>query len=243
LRSTASSVSSGGVTTARRPARQLVSSSAAGAGEGVSVSLPAENQGLGVSARGVPRLALTFDDGPDPVWTPLLLDMLRRHAARATFFVIAPLAMQAPALLARMLTEGHVVGLHCDEHRRHTECDRAWLERDTDRALHRLDRLGVTPRLWRTPWGDTAPWSDDVAHRRNLRIVGWTVDTHDWRGDRASEMFAATAADLGDGAVVLAHDGIGPGARRGDVRETLAYVELIVAQARDEGLELSPLRA
>jgi peptidoglycan/xylan/chitin deacetylase (PgdA/CDA1 family) len=192
---------------------------------------------------GVPRLALTFDDGPDPVWTPRLLDMLHRHAAHATFFPIAPRAVQAPALVARMLAEGHVVGLHCDEHRRHTECDRAWLEQDTDRALHRLDGLGVTPRLWRTPWGDTAAWTDDVARRRNLRIVGWTVDSHDWRGDRAAAMFAATAAGLRDGAVVLAHDGIGPGARRDHMGETLAYVELIVAHARAQGLELSPLRA
>ena len=61
-------------------------------------------------------LALTFDDGPDPVWTPRVLDALAACGARATFFPIAPRAERHPALIARMLADGHAVGLHCDEH-------------------------------------------------------------------------------------------------------------------------------
>ena len=89
--------------------------------------------------------------------------------------------------------------------------------------------------MWRTPWGDTAPWSADVAHANQLRIIGWTVDTHDWRGDTAEQMLArdeATSSD--DGAIVLAHDGIGPGARRADARETIAYVALVAELRRRE---------
>lgn len=186
-------------------------------------------------------LALTFDDGPDPVWTPRLLDALAAAGARATFFPIAPRAAAHPGLVARMLSDGHTVGLHCDEHVRHSTRDAAWGRADTARALRRLGDVGVAPTLWRTPWGDAAPWTSRVADEHGLRLVGWTVDTHDWRGDAAAEMLTATRSDLRPGAVVLAHDGIGPGARRQDARETVAYVPLVARHASEHGLVLSSM--
>ena len=186
-------------------------------------------------------IALTFDDGPDPVWTPRLLDLLAGIRARATFFVIAPSATRRPDLIARMTEEGHVVGLHCGEHVRHPSRDIAWGRNDTSQALARLSGLGVSPSLWRTPWGELAWWSGGVAREQHLRLVHWTVDTHDWRGDNARQMFETTRGRLDDGAIVLAHDGIGPGARRSDAAQTLGFVELAAEQARADGLELGAL--
>jgi len=186
-------------------------------------------------------MALTFDDGPDPVWTPRLLDLLACVRARATFFVIAPRAARRPDLIVRMADEGHAVGLHCGEHVRHPSRDIAWGRNDTSNALARLCELGVRPTLWRTPWGDLAWWSGRVASEQNLRLVHWTVDTHDWRGDDAGRMYKATRDRLEDGAIVLAHDGIGPGARRSDAAQTLGLVELAAEQARADGLELGAL--
>jgi peptidoglycan/xylan/chitin deacetylase (PgdA/CDA1 family) len=189
----------------------------------------------------VPALALTFDDGPDVRVTGDLLDLLGEAGAAATFFPIASRAAAEPDLVARMLAEGHTVGLHCEEHVRHRERDRDWCTRDTDTALQRLRRLGVNPRLWRTPWGDVAPWTPELAATRDLRLVGWTVDSHDWRGDSPTEMFASTRSGLADGAIVLAHDGIGPGARRSDARSTLDYARLVIGHARDSQLALEAL--
>ncbi len=186
-------------------------------------------------------MAITFDDGPDPVWTPRLLDLLARLGARATFFPIAPRAADQPDLIARILAEGHAIGLHCDEHVRHSTRDIDWGRRDTARALERLSALGVNPSLWRTPWGENAPWSEVVAKEFGLRIVGWTVDTHDWRGDPAADMFSASRESLCSRAIVLAHDGIGPGARRADAEETLEFVTLAAAHARRRGLKLEAL--
>jgi peptidoglycan/xylan/chitin deacetylase (PgdA/CDA1 family) len=175
------------------------------------------------------------------VWTPRLLALLAALDARATFFPIASRTAAHHDLILRMRTEGHSVGLHCDQHVRHSDRDLAWVRRDTRTALERLARVGVTPVYWRTPWGDLASWSPQVAVEHGLRLVGWTVDTHDWRGDSAKDMFDATRAAIEAGSVVLAHDGIGPGARRRDARETLHYVELIAAHALERGLRLEAL--
>ncbi len=186
-------------------------------------------------------IALTFDDGPDAEWTPRVLDALAAAGARATFFPIARRAAAQPALVARLIAEGHQVGLHCDEHVRHSTRDAAWARADTERALERLRSVGAAPRLWRTPWGDEAPWTHALAGEYGLRIVGWTADTHDWRGDTAQEMFDALRPRLQPGAIVLAHDGIGPGARRADAGETVAFVPLVARHARGLGLRMTSL--
>lgn len=189
----------------------------------------------------MPGLALTFDDGPDPVWTPRLLDALTALGARATFFPIARRAAAMPHLVARMLREGHTVGLHCDEHVRHSARGPDWLRADTRRALARLRRVGLVPSLWRVPWGAAAPWTAEVASENALALVGWSVDSHDWRGDRAQAMFTAARPDLRPGAIVLAHDGIGPGARRTGAAQTVALSRLIAGHARATGVALRAL--
>ena len=104
---------------------------------------------------------MTFDDGPDPIWTAKLLDRLRRLGARATFFPIAARAAAHPDLIARIIDEGHAVGLHCHEHVRHSERDVDWLREDTRVDLHladlstseRLARVGLTlPTPGRRTW-------------------------------------------------------------------------------------------
>jgi peptidoglycan-N-acetylglucosamine deacetylase len=184
---------------------------------------------------------LTFDDGPDPRWTWRLLDVLAAGDARASFFPIASRAAASPELMARMRTEGHQIGLHCNQHVRHSACTEAWLRADTESALERLASVGVAPTRWRTPWGDIAGFTSAVAQAHGLTVIGWTVDTHDWRGDSATTMFATTRERLTDTAIVLAHDGIGPGARREDPRETVAYVARVIEFARQAGLALESL--
>ena len=186
-------------------------------------------------------LALTYDDGPDPEWTPRLLEVLDRAGAKATFFPIAPRAAAQPEVVTRILAAGHAVGLHCHEHVRHGDRDHDWVRADTARALASLIALGVAPTLWRTPWGNTAPFTEEIAREHELRIVGWSVDTHDWRGDTADDMLTATRRGLQAGAVVLAHDGIGPGARRTDAAETVTYTELVADHARRSALRLEAL--
>lgn len=187
------------------------------------------------------RIFLTFDDGPDPTWTPLVLDALRRFRAKATFFVMAPLAVRFPRLIRRTTSAGHSVELHCAKHVRHTELTCSEVAADARSGLEDLGTLGVLPRLWRPPWGDVTPWTRAVAKDLGLELVTWTADTHDWRGDRSSEMLANVGPDLRPGAVVLMHDGIGPGARRSGCEETVDLIGKVVEQARSIGCEPCPI--
>jgi peptidoglycan/xylan/chitin deacetylase (PgdA/CDA1 family) len=188
-----------------------------------------------------PTVALTFDDGPDPAWTPIILHELRRLEAGATFFLIAPCAVANPHVVEAMVEAGHGVGLHCWDHVRHSARTRAEVERDTDRALAALAVLGAAPVLWRTPWGDTAPWTEEVARERGLELAGWTADSHDWRGDTAAEMLSGIEGDLAPGGIVLMHDGLGPGARRRDCLQTLRLLGPLCARIGAMGCIPAPL--
>jgi len=189
-----------------------------------------------VRTPGVATLALTFDDGPDPRWTPAVLDALRAAGARATFFVLGERVRRHPDVVRRTIAEGHEVGVHADRHTRHSELSADEGTADLDRALEALDGVGIRPAAWRTPWGTEAEWTRPLAAERGLDLVGWTADTHDWRGDRAPDMLAAIRSDLRDGAIVLAHDALGPGATRAGCEETVALVRPLVAAARERGL-------
>jgi peptidoglycan-N-acetylglucosamine deacetylase len=188
-------------------------------------------------------VALTYDDGPDPFWTELLLGELREHGARATFFVMTPRAVLGQALIEKMLADGHEIAFHCQQHRRHSELSEAQLEVELAKGLRQLDSVGVEPRAWRAPWGVETNVTRQLAARHGLQLWGWNLDSHDWRGDSARTMHGALVAQGGlrDGDVMLMHDGLGPGALRPDCAETLKLTRLLLTEAAREDLRLAPV--
>ncbi|HWH11882.1 MAG TPA: polysaccharide deacetylase family protein [Solirubrobacteraceae bacterium] len=184
-----------------------------------------------------PAVTMTFDDGPDPVWTPRVLRELADVRATATFFVITTRAAAHPHLIDAIRAAGHEIGLHCARHLRHTQTPRTVIEDDTAEALQTLSRLGQRPTRWRVPWGACADWTHLVAADHGLSITGWTADTHDWRGDPAAAMLDSVADDLSDQAIVLMHDGLGPGALRDGCRETVRLISPLVTAIRERGCE------
>lgn len=188
------------------------------------------------------EIFLTFDDGPDPIGTPGVLAALHRARASATFFVVTPQARRYPRLISEMQRAGHRIEFHCAEHIRHTERTCEEVEEDTRTGLRDLDALGIKPGLWRTPWGITMPWTDEVADQFEVELAHWTADTHDWRGDNAATMLKSIEPLLQPGAVILMHDGLGPGARRTDCEETAALIGPLVRRIRTLGCEPSPMK-
>jgi peptidoglycan/xylan/chitin deacetylase (PgdA/CDA1 family) len=183
-------------------------------------------------------VALTFDDGPDPVWTPLVLEALARARACATFFVVASRAARYPSFLSSMRERGHDVAYHCNEHVRHDAMTPAEIEADVASGFV---TLGQSVRYWRTPWGLVTPATEQVARRHHLGLVGWTADTEDWRGGTPDETLARVRGGIVPGAIVLMHDGVGPGARRDGCAGTVDLVGPLVALARSHGLEPATL--
>jgi peptidoglycan/xylan/chitin deacetylase (PgdA/CDA1 family) len=159
----------------------------------------------------------------------------------ATFFVLGERVAQHPALLGEIVAAGHDVQLHGHGHLRHPDCDRAAVAADLEAALAALGTAGVAPTRWRVPWGRLAPFSAELAAARGLALTGWTLDTRDWDGAPLQALRRRVEPGLADGGVVLAHDGIGPGALRQDAAATAALVVPLVDAARARGLEPGPL--
>lgn len=187
------------------------------------------------------KVALTFDDGPEPVWTPRVLDALADAGAKATFFVVAPLAERHPELLRRAVDEGHEISLHCSRHARHDRMGAAEILADAREGLRTLRWLGHEVKDWRAPWGVVTGDTAMVAEELGLRLVGWTADSEDWRGDTVDEMLGRLAPGIGAGAVVLMHDGIGQGALRDGCGQTVDLVAPLVSMAGFRNLTPVPL--
>jgi peptidoglycan/xylan/chitin deacetylase (PgdA/CDA1 family) len=119
------------------------------------------------------------------------------------------------------------------------------LSSDLDIGLSLLEGVGVRPHAWRAPWGVETDVTRILAAENDLRLWGWNVDTHDWRGDEVRRMYGALEAQGGlrAGDVILMHDALGPGARRSDCAETVALTELLLARAEADELEAATVSA
>lgn len=190
------------------------------------------------------RVHLSFDDGPDPQWTPRVAGELERLGVRGTFFVIGERVAAHPEVVRGLVAAGHEVELHCMRHVSHPDVGRHEIEADTREALDVLRAVGVRPRRWRPPGGHVTRATRSVALRNRLRLAGWSVDPRDWEGELAFVMLERMSrAGLAPGDVIVMHDGVGPGARRADCSQTVELIEPLVGNLRGRGWEPAPLGA
>jgi peptidoglycan/xylan/chitin deacetylase (PgdA/CDA1 family) len=199
-------------------------------------------RGAGVSKRLRDRgaVALTFDDGPDPVYTPLLLDALAEAGAPATFFLVGDAVARHPELVRRMLADGHAVGSHSRTH-----CDLAGLtlqeiRREIDEGRRVLrDVAGSDVRLFRPPKGHLDQKVAFVTRARRLDLWLWSKDPHDWKPGVTADEIMTSIDHVTGGDVLLLHDGIqqAESAAATDRTATVEAVPRIVALIRAAGLE------
>jgi peptidoglycan-N-acetylglucosamine deacetylase len=194
------------------------------------------------------KLAITFDDGPNPAITPKLLDLLDRHHARATFFLIGRFARECPGLVREVAARGHVAGNHTETHP-----NLFWLRPSEIQVELRLGHaaianiLGAPPRWFRPPWGLRNPWLAAAARELDMRVVLWTLLPGDWRAPTDewlmermlpiashAERHAKNAAGTGD--VLCLHDG-SHRKQNADRTHTFAALEYWLPRWRDLGLE------
>ena len=160
----------------------------------------------GVGARG--HVALTFDDGPDPVSTPAFLEVLGDLELRATFFMLGSMARRTPGLAAEVAAAGHEVGVHGDLHRSQLRMSPRAVAADVARARDAIaDATGVEPIWFRPPYGTLSLGGVRAARIAGLRPVLWTAWGRDWRAEATPDSVVADV--LGgyvDGGTVLLHD-------------------------------------
>ena len=154
------------------------------------------------------HVALTFDDGPDPLSTPAFLDQLDRLGWRATFFLLGAMVRRSPGLAAELAWRGHEIGVHGDEHRSHLHRSPAAIRDDVARARDSIaEATGVAPVWFRPPYGALSLGSLTAARQLDLQTVLWTTWGRDWRAEAtASTVVADVAEGLRPGATVLLHD-------------------------------------
>jgi peptidoglycan-N-acetylglucosamine deacetylase len=178
-------------------------------------------------------VALTFDDGPDPVRTPALLDALDELGAPATFFVVGRDVRRSPSIVRRIADTGHELGNHTYHHRYLPFVRRRSVEhelRATDRAIE--DVTGVVPKVARPPWGARRPATVRAFTRLAKRLVLWDVNSYDWKGRPAQEIVERVLDRVKNGSIVLMHE-----AREGG-EVTIEAVRMLVPALRARGYVL-----
>ncbi|MBI4588990.1 MAG: polysaccharide deacetylase family protein [Candidatus Rokubacteria bacterium] len=169
--------------------------------------------GLGSIRRGprrARRLALTFDDGPDPVNTPKVLALLRDAGVRATFFLVGERAARARELVREMVARGHEVGNHTWSHRNLWTCGPRRTEREISRAHELLGELtGRQPRFFRPPWGMVNLAVFPTLRRLQTPCVLWSVQPEGLRPVAPREMAARVIRRARPGDIVDLHDAEG----------------------------------
>ncbi|OKI73922.1 bifunctional polysaccharide deacetylase/glycosyltransferase family 2 protein [Micromonospora sp. CB01531] len=191
-----------------------------------------------VTRRLAPRtLALTFDDGPDPRWTPQVLDVLRRHHARATFFVVGARVNEHPELVRRILAEGHEIGSHTFTHADvgnmpgwRAKAELAWTRNAIAGATGREVTL-FRPPFSSTPAALTRPLYDalrDAAGSGHVAVLA-DRDARDWERPGVPAIVRAATPQGGAGAAVLMHDG------GGDRSQTVAALDQLLPRLAQAG--------
>jgi peptidoglycan/xylan/chitin deacetylase (PgdA/CDA1 family) len=179
---------------------------------------------------------LTFDDGPTPVWTPRVLDLLARYRARATFFVVGRSAATWPGLVRRAYAAGHGVGNHTWSHRRLTGLRGRSLTAEVGATSAVIGRAtGARPRCLRPPYGTVDAASVYQARALGLRLTMWDVDPYDWRRPGAGVIAGRVLSRVGSGDVVLLHDG------GGDRSQTVAALHQVLASLSARGFRFRAL--
>ncbi len=183
--------------------------------------------------RNGPNVALTIDDGPHPLITPLFLDVLRREGVKATFFVVGEKAEQFPGLIREIAREGHELANHTYSHRRFSSLspEEVYAElRGCSKIVGAL--TGRRMQFVRPPGGDYTRDSLRISERLGLVTALWTHNTGDWAKPEPTAIAYHATHGLGSGDIILMH--------QGDMRSVLA-LPMIIQRVRARGLEPVPL--
>ncbi|MFF7309770.1 polysaccharide deacetylase family protein [Streptomyces sp. NPDC008137] len=184
------------------------------------------------SDKGARGVNITIDDGPDPVWTPEVLDVLREYGVKATFCMVGTQAQAHPGLVRKVVAAGHRLCDHSVSH--DTTMDKksqAYQSRqilDAERMITKASG-GVRPMYYRAPGGAFTPYSRKLAASRGMRPLGWNVDSKDFERPGTDAMVATVERELPNGPTILFHDA------GGERSQTVEALRRILPWLKEQG--------
>ncbi|MFB7113669.1 polysaccharide deacetylase family protein [Streptomyces sp. NPDC056190] len=184
------------------------------------------------SDKGERGVNITIDDGPDPVWTPQVLDVLREYGVKATFCMVGTQAQAHPDLVKKVVAAGHRLCDHTVSH--DTTMDtksQAYQSRqilDAERMITEASG-GVRPMYYRAPGGAFTPYSRKLAASRGMRPLGWNVDSKDFERPGTDAIVATVEREVPNGPTLLFHDA------GGDRSQTVETLRRILPWLKEQG--------
>ncbi|MFF9060762.1 polysaccharide deacetylase family protein [Streptomyces sp. NPDC014882] len=188
---------------------------------------------LRITGRGR-TMVLTFDDGPDPRYTPGILDTLAEYDVRAMFFVCGEMAADHPHLLTRMADEGHTVGNHTWSHPLLTKMTRRQIHSEMSRTSEVIENTyGERPHWFRAPYGAWNRAAFQLGSELGMEPLAWTVDTLDWTTPGTGIIVDRVEDGAAPGVVVLSHDA------GGDRSQSVHALRRYLPQLLDSGYHVT----
>lgn len=181
------------------------------------------------------KVALTFDDGPDSRFTPRVLDVLKKHQVKATFFVMGSRVKGLPKVTKRIADEGHAIGNHTYWHPKmwqESEGRIRWEVMQTDEEIR--NTVGYSPKLFRAPYGGLTDSMVEDLSKMNYAVVGWSVDSLDWSQIPADQIERNVMGNMHPGAIILMHSG---GHWTQDLSGMVEALDIIIPKLKKEGLQ------
>ncbi|MDP5274393.1 polysaccharide deacetylase family protein [Chengkuizengella axinellae] len=180
------------------------------------------------------EIVLTFDDGPDEKFTPQILDVLKKHNVKATFFLLGKQAEKHPQIVKRIQKEGHNIGNHTYKHSNlHIKGNKKFQEEilKTSQVLKQI--VGYEPRLFRAPLGKLNGNLVESLGELNYFVVGWSVDSHDWTTKSVYQITTNVVSSIHPGAIILMHGGDYGGV---DLSYSIKALDQIIPQLKEKGM-------
>ncbi|MFF0097160.1 polysaccharide deacetylase family protein [Streptomyces canus] len=184
------------------------------------------------SDQGTRGVNITIDDGPDPVWTPQVLDVLRQYGVKATFCMVGTQAQAHPDLVKQVVAAGHRLCDHSVSHDttmdKKSQAYQAQQILDAERMITQASG-GVRPMYYRAPGGAFTPYSRHLAASRGMRPLGWNVDSKDFERPGTATIVATVERELPGGPTILFHDA------GGDRSQTVEALRQILPRLKEQG--------
>ncbi|WDL95117.1 polysaccharide deacetylase family protein [Alicyclobacillus sp. ALC3] len=183
-------------------------------------------------------VALTFDDGPDNVWTPLILSVLAKYSVKATFTCVGQMVQGNPAILQQIFQAGHNIENHSWSHPDFTKVSATEAKSQIERTNLLISQiLHVKPRFFRPPYGAINDQVIAEVVSLGMKILYWDVDSLDWSGLTKEQVVANVLAHTEPGSIILMHSAGG----RGGLADTVQALPSIIETFRREGYLLTTL--